>query len=138
MSVCSSATADSPFQSNPLACCRVALSRDPRIRTGHLTLDIETLQLLFQRGLDPNTAWGDRDFSFWWQLLITMNSRHLRGLMTQNDRDVIKCSIDYGADQQAVLEVYSRSRVNTTPAADILATVLPQEQLFLFQNAVAS
>ncbi|KAF2418029.1 hypothetical protein EJ08DRAFT_654397 [Tothia fuscella] len=104
------------------------LSFDPRVRTGKLTLSLETLRALLQRGLNPNVPFGDRSFSWWQSLLTTMYSRHLRGLVTQNDFDAIELSSQYGADLQAMVEVFSRSRVDGMQAADILDKILPKEQ----------
>jgi hypothetical protein len=111
------------------------LSWDPRVRTGKLTLDVETMQLLLRRGFNPNVPWGDRGFSFWQQLLTRIYSSHLKGMVTQDDCEAVQSVIDHGADLNAQVEIYSRGRVNETRAVDILDKVLSKEQLFALRVA---
>jgi len=91
------------------------------------------IELLLKRGFNPNLPWGDRGFSFWQQLLNTTYSNYLKGTETQTYCEAIKCAMDCGADPEAIVEVFSRSRLNNTTATDILEKVLSKEQLFSVQ-----
>jgi hypothetical protein len=72
--------------------------------------------------------WGDRGFSFWQMLLTTAYSNHLKGTMTQTECDAIKSAIENGADLEADIDVYSRCRLGSTKAAEIVEKLLPKAQ----------
>jgi hypothetical protein len=116
------------FPEPPSGLLSACLSWDPRVRPGKLTLNLETIQSLLRRKLDPNMQWGDRGFSFWQMLLTTAFSNYLKGAMTQTECDAIKTSIEHGADLQAHIDVYRGSRIGDTPAIDIVEKLLPKEQ----------
>jgi hypothetical protein len=61
-------------------------------------------------------------------------SKHLKGLVTQIDCDAIKFSMDHGAKQDALVEVFTGRRIGNTRASDILEKVLSKEQLFALQG----
>jgi hypothetical protein len=122
------------FPESPSALLSACLAWDPRIRPGKLTLNVETIHSLLQRKLDPNMKWGDRGFSFWQMLLTTAYSNHLKGTMTQTECDAIKSSIEHGADLQAHIDVYRRSRIGSTRAIEIVEQLLPKAQ---YQIAIA-
>ena len=118
------------FSEQPSGLLSGCLSIDPRVRTGKHGMNIDTIHLFLQRGLDPNFRWGDRSFSFWQQLLTTGYSKFLKGSMAQVDYDSIKHTIDHGADLKASIEVFGHRRLNETKAIDILEKILSKEQLF--------
>lgn len=104
-------------------------SWDSRVRMGTFALSVKTIELLLGQGLDPNLTWGDRGFSFWQQLLTSTYSKHLKGMLNQDDCDAVKCAIDHGADLQSKVEIFAARRMGDTKAIDIVEKVLPKEQL---------
>jgi hypothetical protein len=117
------------FPEPPSALLSGLFSHDPRVRSGlKFTLNLPTLTLLLQKGLDPNLPWGDRNISFWQQLLGSSYSKHLKGTLTQDDCDAIKCAIEAGANQEAKVEVFSGRKLGESKAIEILEKVLPKEQ----------
>ncbi|KAH8895388.1 hypothetical protein GQ53DRAFT_855821 [Thozetella sp. PMI_491] len=92
------------FSEPPSALLTGCFSWDPRVRVGKFTLDLETIELLLRRGLDPNLAWGDRGFSCWQQLVTSTYSKHLKGMVSQADCDAIRSAIEHGADLEASVE----------------------------------
>jgi hypothetical protein len=116
------------FPEPPSGLLSGCFSFDNRVRTDNFISNVDTIELLLARCLDPNLAWGDRNFSFWQQLLTTAYSRFLKGVVTQIDCDIIKSVVDHGADLEAPVEIFSRQKLGSTKAADILEKVLPKEQ----------
>jgi hypothetical protein len=123
-----------PFLEPTDALLSGCLSRDPRVRTGKFTLNLQTIEALLQKGLKPNLKWGDRNISFWQQLLITAYSNHLKGMATQIEFDAIKCSIDHGADQHTAIEVFSGRKLGNMHAAEVVEKILPREQYLALQR----
>jgi hypothetical protein len=116
------------FPEPPSGLLSGCFSWDPRVRMGKFMLNVNMIEMLLQRGLDPNLPWGDRNFSFWQQRLSTTYSSHLRQMVTQADCDAIKCLLDHGADQEASVEVFAGRCLAAISAAEILEKVLSKEQ----------
>jgi NACHT domain len=110
-------------------------SFDNRVRMDNFTSNMDTIELLLERDLDPNLTWGDRNFSFWQQLLTTTYSRFLKGAVTQINYDIIKSAVNHGADLEALVEVFSRQKLGRTRAIDILEKILPKEQFLALRVA---
>jgi AAA ATPase domain len=111
------------------------LAWDPRIRPGRLTLDLDSIRVLLQRGLDPNLPWGDRKFSFWQMLLTTTYSSYLKGFLTQAECNVIKLATDHGSNLNVSVDVFGSRRGSEITAATILEKILPREQYLALQGS---
>lgn len=89
------------FTEPPSGLLSGCFSFDNRVRTDNFTSNVDTIELLLDKDLDPNLPWGDRNFSFWQQAVTTTYGRFLKGAVTQTDCDVIRLAVDHGADLEA-------------------------------------
>jgi hypothetical protein len=121
------------FPESPSGLLSGCLTWDPRIRPGKLKPDLDTIQQLLQRGLNPNTPWGDRSFSFWQLLLNSAYSSHLKGTLTQIECDAIKLTTDHGVNLEDSVEVFGSRRENKS--REILEKILPREQFLALQGS---
>lgn len=112
----------------PSGLLSACFSWDTRVKTGQFELSSDTVKDLLEAGLDPNFPWGDRDFSFWQQLLTSTYSRHLKGIANGEDFAAIKHTVEHGADLGAEVEVLARRSAGGVKAVELLDKILPEEQ----------
>lgn len=84
-----------------------ALGWDPRVRTGLPEVLPCNIQPLLNSGVDCNVPWGDRNMSFWKQLLLNTYTKHLRGVLTENDRRAVRLAMAHNADMAAKIEIFA-------------------------------
>lgn len=119
----------------PSGLLSACFSWDNRVKSGQFTLCSDTVKDLLQAGLDPNFPWGDRDFSFWQQLLTSTYSRHLKGITNGEDFAAIKYAVEHGADLGAEAEILARRSAGGVKAAELLGKMLPEEQQDILRRA---
>lgn len=100
-----------------------SLSWDPRVRSGPPAPPlIKSIEPLFNIGLDPNVAWGDCSMSFWQQLLRSCYSKHLKGILTEEDHLAVTLALGHGAKQMATVEVLNNGLKKLT-ARELIAII---------------
>lgn len=119
----------------PSGLLSACFSWDNRVKSGQFTLCSDTVKGLLQAGLDPNLPWGDRDFSFWQQLLTSTYSRHLKGITNGEDFAAIKYAVEHGADLGAEVEILARRSAGGVKAVELLDKILPEEQKDILRKA---
>ncbi|KAJ3497142.1 hypothetical protein NLG97_g2126 [Lecanicillium saksenae] len=99
-----------------------SLSWDPRVRPSVPAAPTKAIEPLLDMGLDCNTPWGDRNLTFWQQLVVSSYSKHLKGTLTTEDRLALELALAHGADPTATVEVFAKG-VKAYSAEEIMRII---------------
>ncbi|KAJ6789503.1 hypothetical protein PWT90_07163 [Aphanocladium album] len=99
-----------------------SLSWDPRVRASVPPAPTKAIEPLLKMGLDCNTQWGDRNITFWQQLVVSSYSKYLKGILTREDCVAMELALAHGADPSTTVEVFAKG-MNKLSAEEIIRII---------------